>query len=452
MNTDHNDKFSIFISSKSSKKQIKKINIEELNSNEKGSHLDSLSIEKDHVKQEILGFGGAFTESSSSIYKSLNPEKKEEIIEAYFGRTGNQYNMGRTHINSCDFSLENYAHCETPGDISLSTFSIERDKKMIIPFIKDAIKQSLNNIKILASPWSPPAWMKTNKEMNNGGKLITKYRSSWANYYCKYIEYYEREEIPIWGISIQNEPEAKQTWDSCLYSAEEERDFIKHFLGPALEHHGLLSKKVVIWDHNRDVMVERARKVLEDPIASKYVWGTGFHWYNGDHFEAVQQVHDEFPDKNLIFTEGCQENGPHIGSWKLGERYATSIINDLNRWTRAWLDWNLILNETGGPNHVGNYCSAPIIVDTQSDTILYQSSYYYIGHFSRFLKRGDQIVKSNLESKTLLALSSINKSDELTSVVMNKSDQNIDFTYSIDEIKLKLKIPSRSIITIIKKA
>ena len=452
MNTDHNDKFSIFISSKSSKEQIKKINIEELTSNEKGSHLDSLSINRDQIKQQILGFGGAFTESSSSIYKSLNPEKKEEIIEAYFGHTGNQYNMGRTHINSCDFSLENYAHCDTPGDIELSTFSISRDKKMIIPFIKDAIKQSLDNIKILASPWSPPAWMKTNKEMNNGGKLINKYRSSWANYYCKYIEYYEREEIPIWGISIQNEPEAKQTWDSCLYSAEEERDFIKHFLGPALEHHDLLSKKVVIWDHNRDVMVERTRKVLKDPIASKYVWGTGFHWYNGDHFEAVQQVHDEFPDKNLIFTEGCQENGPHIGSWKLGERYATSIINDLNRWTRAWLDWNLILNETGGPNHVGNYCSAPIIVDTQSDTILYQSSYYYIGHFSRFLKRGDQIVKSNLESKTLLALSSINKSDELTSVVMNKSDQNIDFTYSIDEIKLKLKIPSRSIITIIKKA
>ena len=452
MNTSYNDKFSIFISSKSSKEQIKKIKIEELTSNEKSSNLDSLCIKKDQVKQEILGFGGAFTESSSSIYKSLNSEKKKEIIEAYFGHAGNQYNMGRTHINSCDFSLENYAHCDTPGDISLSTFSIERDKKMIIPFIKDAFKHSLDDIKILASPWSPPAWMKTNNEMNNGGKLISKFQSSWANYYCKYIEYYEKENIPIWGISIQNEPEAKQTWDSCLYSAEEERDFIKHFLGPALKHHGLLSKKVVIWDHNRDVMVERARKVLEDPIASKYVWGTGFHWYNGDHFEAVQQVHDEFPDKNLIFTEGCQENGPHIGSWKLGERYATSIINDLNRWTRAWLDWNLILDETGGPNHVGNYCSAPIIVDTQSDTILYQSSYYYIGHFSRFLKRGDQIVKSNLKSKELLALSSINKSNELTSIVMNKSDQDIHFTYLINEIKLKLKIPSRSIITIIKKA
>jgi len=452
MNTNHNDKFSIFISSKGSKEQIKKIQIEELTSNEKSSYLDSLSIERNQVKQEILGFGGAFTESSSSIYKSLDSNKKEEIIEAYFGPTGNQYNMGRTHINSCDFSLENYAHCDTPGDIDLSTFSISRDKKMIIPFIKEALKHSTAEIKILASPWSPPAWMKTNKEMNNGGKLINKFRSSWANYYCKYIEYYEKEEIPIWGISIQNEPEAKQTWDSCLYTAEEERDFIKYFLGPALEHHNLLSKKVVIWDHNRDIMLERARKVLNDPNAAKYVWGTGFHWYNGDHFDAVQQVHDEFPNKNLIFTEGCQENGPHIGSWKLGERYATSIINDLNRWTRAWLDWNLILNENGGPNHVGNYCSAPIIVDTQSDTILYQSSYYYIGHFSRFLKRGDQIVKTKLESKKLLGLSSINKSDELTSVVMNKSDQDIHFTFSTDETKIKLKIPSRSIITIIEKA
>ena len=452
MNTNHNEKFSTFISSKGSKQQRKKIQIEELTLNEKSSYLDSLSIERNQVKQEILGFGGAFTESSSSIYKSLDSNKKEEIIEAYFGPTGNQYNMGRTHINSCDFSLENYAHCDTPGDIDLSTFSISRDKKMIIPFIKEALKHSTAEIKILASPWSPPAWMKTNKEMNNGGKLINKFRSSWANYYCKYIEYYEKEEIPIWGISIQNEPEAKQTWDSCLYTAEEERDFIKYFLGPALEHHNLLSKKVVIWDHNRDIMLERARKVLNDPNAAKYVWGTGFHWYNGDHFDAVQQVHDEFPNKNLIFTEGCQENGPHIGSWKLGERYATSIINDLNRWTRAWLDWNLILNENGGPNHVGNYCSAPIIVDTQSDTILYQSSYYYIGHFSRFLKRGDQIVKTKLESKKLLGLSSINKSDELTSVVMNKSDQDIHFTFSTDETKIKLKIPSRSIITIIEKA
>ena len=221
--------------------------------------------------------------------------------------------------------------------------------------INDALKKRKNNIRIMASPWSPPAWMKTTGEMNFGGKLKSEYRDTWADYYCKFIENYEKENVPIWGLSIQNEPEAKQTWDSCIYTAEEERDFIKNHLGPSLKKHNLLDRKIIIWDHNRDVMVERARTVLSDPGAAKYVWGTGFHWYCGDHFDNVQKVHDEFPDKQLIFTEGCQEGGPHIGSWNLGERYATSIINDLNRWTVAWIDWNLILNEQGGPNHVGNY-------------------------------------------------------------------------------------------------
>ena len=179
-----------------------------------------------------------------------------------------------------------------------------------------------------------------------------------------------------------------QTWDSCIYTGEEERNFIKNFLGPALKRNKHLDKKLVIWDHNRDVMVERSRAVLSDPDAAQYVWGTGFHWYNGDHFEEVQKVHDEFPDIELIFTEGCQEGGPHIGSWDLGERYATSIINDLNRYTVGWIDWNLLLDERGGPNHVGNYCSAPIIVNTKTQELLYQSSYFYLGHFSRFFGRG----------------------------------------------------------------
>jgi glucosylceramidase len=294
--------------------------------------------------------------------------------------------------------------------------------------------------------------MKTNGQMNFGGKLKDEYRKSWANYYCKFIEFYEKDNIPIWGISVQNEPAAEQIWDSCLYTAEEERDFIKSYLGPALERQGLLDKKVIIWDHNRDIMVERARVVLSDPETAQYVWGTGFHWYSGDHFDNVQKVHDEFPDKELIFTEGCQEGGPHIGSWDLGERYATSIINDLNRWTVAWIDWNLILNEMGGPNHVGNFCSAPIIVDTKSQEILYQSSYYYIGHFSRFIKQGDQIIDSNNSNSNLLALSSINSSkNSIQTVVLNKLGNPQSFKYIRDDTVFDFSIPERSIITVIEK-
>ena len=439
---------SVYITSKDTGQKVEQVDLSHLLTT-KSIESSTIKLNKNETRQEILGFGGAFTEAAASVYHKLDTEKKEEIIQAYFGANGNGYTMGRTHINSCDFSLGNYTYCDIPGNIELKDFSISRDKKMLTPFIKDAIEKAKTPIQIMASPWSPPAWMKTNGQMNHGGKLKEESRDAWATYYCKYINAYKKEGIPIWGISVQNEPEAKQTWDSCIYTAEEERDFIRDYLGPTLENSNLLDKKVIIWDHNRDIMVERARTVLNDPEAAKYVWGTGFHWYNGDCFDAVQQVHDEFPDKKLIFTEGCQENGPHTGSWDLGERYATSIINDLNRWTVAWIDWNLILDENGGPNHVGNYCSDPIIVDTNTQEILYQSSYYYLGHFSRFIKRGDRIIECENKTDNLLALASINDSGITTTIIMNKKDTQADCTYLNGEGILHLCIPSRSIVTLI---
>ena len=443
------NKLKIYVTSKDdSSKRISLSPIEEL-SKDTANIKSKITIEPKNQRQEILGFGGSFTEASSSIYKELDEEKKEEIIESYFGENGNKYSMARTHINSCDFSLGNYAHVEDENDLELKTFSLERNKISLIPMINDALKKRKNNIRIMASPWSPPAWMKTTGEMNFGGKLKSEYRDTWADYYCKFIENCEKENVPIWGLSIQNEPEAKQTWDSCLYTAEEERDFIKNHLGPSLEKHNLLDRKVIIWDHNRDVMVERARTVLSDPDAAKYVWGTGFHWYCGDHFDNVQKVHDEFPDKQLIFTEGCQEGGPHIGSWDLGERYATSIINDLNRWTVAWIDWNLILNEQGGPNHVGNYCSAPIIVDTRSQDLLYQSSYYYIGHFSRFILPGDKIINSKNTNDKIDVLSSINDQNIVNTVIQNKNESCVEINYNRDNMNSVFTIPERSIVTVV---
>jgi glucosylceramidase len=444
-----NDKLKIYVTSKDdSSKRISLSTIEEL-SKDTANIKSKITIEPKNQRQEILGFGGSFTEASSSIYKELDKEKKEEIIESYFGKNGNKYSMARTHINSCDFSLGNYAHVEDESDLELKTFSLERNKISLIPMINDALKKRKNKIKIMASPWSPPAWMKTTGEMNFGGKLKSEYRDTWADYYCKFIENCEKENVPIWGLSIQNEPEAKQTWDSCLYTAEEERDFIKNHLGPSLEKHNLLDRKVIIWDHNRDVMVERARTVLSDPDAAKYVWGTGFHWYCGDHFDNVQKVHDEFPNKQLIFTEGCQEGGPHIGSWDLGERYATSIINDLNRWTVAWIDWNLILNEQGGPNHVGNYCSAPIIVDTRSQDLLYQSSYYYIGHFSRFILPGDKIINSKNTNDKIDVLSSINDQNIVNTVIQNKNESRVEVNYNKGNVNSVFSIPERSIVTVV---
>jgi glucosylceramidase len=398
--------------------------------------------------QEFLGFGGAFTEAAAVTLDKMPSRRRQEILAAYFSPSqGNAYTLCRTHINSCDFSLANYAYAEVDGDVGLEHFSIARDRQSLIPLIHEAMDLSAGALRLFASPWSPPAWMKTNGQMNGGGKLRAEYRHAWAQYYVRYIQEYAKEGIPIWGLTVQNEPEAAQTWDSCLYTGEEERDFIKDCLGPALMEAGLGDIKLIIWDHNRDRMYERAKAVLDDPQAAHYVWGVGFHWYCGDHFDNVQMTHDAYPDKHLIFTEGCQEGGPHVGSWLTGERYAHSIINDLNRWTVAWVDWNLVLDETGGPNHVGNYCSAPILADTQAGEILYQSAYYYIGHFSRFIRPGARRVACAKTLDALDATAFLNTDGSVALVVLNRCGQAADFLLKAQGWQAETDIPAHGIKT-----
>lgn len=374
--------------------------------------------------QEIEGFGGAFTEAAALTFAKLPLEMQSEFLRAYFDPAfGHGYTLCRTHINSCDFSLGNYAYAQVDGDVELRHFSIDRDRQDLIPLIQAAQNTAGRPLKLLASPWSPPAWMKTNGDMCHGGQLKPEYRAAWAEYYCRFVRAYEGEGIPIWALTVQNEPEAVQTWESCIYSGEEERDFVRDYLGPALHANSLSDIRLLIWDHNRDRMVERASAVLSDPEAAKYVWGTAFHWYVVDRFDNVQLVHDRFPGKHLLFTEGCQEGGPHLGEWSMAERYARSIINDLNRWTVGWIDWNLLLDTTGGPNHVGNYCSAPILADTATGELHYQSSYYAIGHFSRFIQPGARRILCATTHDELEAAAFLNPNGQIVVVLLNRSDE-----------------------------
>ncbi len=410
-----------------------------------------LLLDPERRYQELLGFGGAFTEAAAVTFYKLSPEKQNELLRAYFDpQHGHGYALGRTHINSCDFALGNYAYDDVPGDVELKHFSIAHDRQALIPFIKAAFAVAGAPLKLLASPWSPPAWMKTNGEMNHGGKLKPEYRPVWAEYYCRYIEAYGQEGIPIWGLTVQNEPEAKQVWDSCLYTAEEERDFVRDDLGPALWRHGLQHIRLFIWDHNRDRLFERARVVYDDPQAAQYVWGAAFHWYeHPQRFDNVQRTHDAYPDKHLLFSEGTQEGGPHLGEWGLGERYAHAIINDLNAWTEGWLDWNLLLDERGGPNHVGNYCSAPIIADTRTGELLYQSSYYSIGHFARYLRPGARRIGCFVEAEGLEATAFCNTDGRIAAVVLNPTEQTRPFTLELAGRTWHCSAPARGIQTYI---
>jgi glucosylceramidase len=399
--------------------------------------------------QTFEGFGGAFTEAAAITFSALPRAQQEEVLTAYFDRQyGHGYRFGRTHINSCDFSEEEYAYAE-PGDLMLERFSIERDRRVLIPFIQAADRVAGGELRLLASPWSPPGWMKTTGKMPEGGKLLPGFRDAWATYYCRYIDEYERAGIRIWGVSVQNEPEATQRWESCLYSAEEERDFVRDHLGPILEREGLGHIAIVIWDHNRDRIVERASVVLSDPEAARFVWGTGFHWYGGNNFENVARVHEAFPDKHLLLTEACQENGTHHGSWELAERYAEAIVNDLNHWVVGWIDWNLLLDETGGPNHAGNYCSAPIIVNRETNLLHYESSYAAIGQFARFIRPGSRRVLCSSSSDDLEVTAFDDGHGTLAIVGLNRSDNAIPFDLRVGAGVAKLDSPAHSITTML---
>ncbi len=406
--------------------------------------------------QTLLGIGGALTDASAETFAKLPKEKQQELLKAYFNpKEGIGYTLGRTHINSCDFSSGSYTYVKD-GDKELASFDISHDKEFRIPLIKQAIEAAGGKLTLYVSPWSPPAWMKDNNNMLRGGKLLPEYKQSWANYYTKFIKAYESEGMPVWGLTVQNEPMATQTWESCIYTAEEERDFIKEYLGPTLEKEGLKEKKLIAWDHNRDLIFQRALTLLDDKDASKYIWGIGFHWYEDwsgadQVYDNVNRVKENWPDKNLIFTEGC--NSPYkadkLTDWSLGERYGKSMINDFNAGTVGWTDWNILLDEKGGPNHVGNFCFAPVHAQTQTGELTYTNAFYYIGHFSKFIRPGAKRVQSSPSRSTLLSTAFLNTDGSLVVVVMNQTEKKLPYFLWMDNDAVKTVALPHSISTFI---
>lgn len=395
-------------------------------------------VNPDKTYQSLLGIGGAVTDASAEVFAKLSKEKQQEFLNAYYSaEKGIGYSLVRTTIHSSDFGSGSYTYINE-GDTELKSFSIEHDREFKIPLIKKATETAGGKIILYASPWSPPAFMKSNKSMLKGGTLLTEFFQPWANYYSKFVKAYEKEGMPIWGISVQNEPMAVQTWESCVFTAEAERDFLKNYLGPTMKKEGLGSKKIIVWDHNRDLMLQRANIIFNDPEASKYAWGMGFHWYEtwaggNQMFENVAKVHEAFPDKNLMFTEGCVEkfDVAKYQFWANGERYGSSMIHDFNNGTVGWTDWNILLDEKGGPNHVGNFCFAPIHADTKSGELIYTPSYYYIGHFSKFIRPEAKRVSSSVSRSSLLSTSFLNKNGKMVTVVMNQSDAAVTYNLCI---------------------
>ena len=280
--------------------------------------------------QTISGFGGAFTESSAYLLNKMSEEKSNEILAAYFAKDGARYSLARTHMNSCDFSLNNYSYTPVAGDKKLAHFSVDEDKDDIIPMIKDAMAISEDGFKLFSSPWTAAPWMKDNNSWV-GGKLLPEHYDTWALFFSKYVDAYKAEGIEIWGFTVENEPHGNgENWESMHYSPEEMTDFVQNYLGPKLEADGKGHLKILGYDQNREGLREWVDVMYKDEASSKYYDGTAIHWYEStyDYFpEELQYAHQMAPDKYLIQTEACVD--AEVPVWKDDKWY----------WKKEATDW-----------------------------------------------------------------------------------------------------------------
>ena len=420
--------------------------IDSFSTNEEADTL--IEIDPNTKYQKHLGFGGALTDAACISFNYLSEVDKEKYLKLYFSKEGLNYNLLRYPLGSCDFSTHNYHYLNNED---ISTLSIECDK-MRISMYKEIAKYQ-KDLTVFAVPWSPPAFMKTNNEMNHGGKLKEEYYSLYAEMLIKSVNLLHEEGLNIKVLNVQNEPLATQVWDSCIYSGVEEANFISKYLIPAKEKYCNFNLSFGIYDHNRDCLYNRMQESFSTELKPSQIDYLCFHWYSGKDFEQLDKVHDKYPNLHLVMTEGCVElllDKDHpVGDFSHAEKYIHQMINDFNHYTEGYVDWNLSLDFGGGPNHVGNFCEAPIMIDKDGKTKI-NYSFYAIAHFARFISPGDYRILSKVNNNDLEVLSYQNSREKQVILIYNKSENTHISALNFDE-KLKLKLLPHSLYTLVRK-
>jgi glucosylceramidase len=453
--------------------------IEPLSSDKKLGKLPVIRILQDQKFQTITGFGGAFTESSAYLLNKLSQKNRDLILKAYFSEEGANYSLCRTHMNSCDFSLDHYSYTPTE-DKDLKDFSVKEDMDDLIPMIKDAQAISKDGFKLFASPWTAPPWMKDNKDWV-GGKLLKEHYPTWALFFSKYIEAYKEQGIELWGFTVENEPHGNgNNWESMHFTPTEMTDFVQHHLGPKLEADGYGDKIILGYDQNRAGLKEWVDVMYATEESSKYYDGTAIHWYESTYEvfpEDLQYAHNKAPDKYLIETEGCIDAQVPVWKddawyWKKeatdwgwdwaaeedkylhpkyapANRYARDIIGCLNNWVDGWVDWNMVLNKQGGPNWFKNWCIAPVIVDENNDEVYFTPLYYIMTHFSKYIRPGAEVLGIDNEDSDLMITAAKNPDDTTAIVIFNEGKEAKKFNLWLNEKQIAIHIDAQAIQTIL---
>lgn len=463
----------------------------------------SLELFPDEEFQKYYGFGASFTESSAWNLATIPVASRKDVLTKLFSPTdGAGFTLTRTHINSSDYSNTHYTYVEA-GDEDLSTFSINEDMKGfsgdeneqvrgvelvepgydLIPMILEASKIPGADFNIIASPWSPPSWMKSGEtaEMTNGS-LMPKYYGLWAEYLSKYVSAYKAQGITLWGLTPQNEPlhAIDAQWDSNGFTPEQGRDFLRDHLGPQLVKDGHLNLddlesglRVLIYDHNKSTMNNYVNATYEDPEASKYAWGTAFHWYTNSELKAnhwyadeVAELQKNWPNKGMIHSESSIDidaNDPIGQYWRAStdyagtfvpfETYAYDIITDLNHGTQGYVEWCSILSHKGQPNPYNNYNSAPVLINPETDEVIYTPLYYLLSHFSKFIRpEARRIALKGDQKEGLIYTAAKNTDGSIAVVVFNRNDEAQDLSIKLDDKIFSSKIEPRAVQTLLLKS
>jgi glucosylceramidase len=379
----------------------------------------TIVIDESHTMQTIDGFGFALTGGSAELMMRMSPAARTALLQELFATGGNhagvsyiRLSIGASDLNSFVFSYNDLKEGET--DVNLEQFGLAQDKKDVIPVMKEIL--AINPaIKILASPWSPPVWMKTNGKVK-AGSLNPEYYGAYALYFIKYIQAMQKEGIRIDAITIQNEPLNANNTPSMRMSALEQAEFIKKHLGPRLEQ-AQLATKIVLFDHNLD-RPDYPLAILSDPEASRYVDGSGFHHYGGE-MEAMSVVHNAFPDKNLYFTEQMVVERPGAATIEIAAQVKRLIIDATGNWSRNVLLWNFAADPLNDPHTDDGGCSmCQGAVTIDGNKVAKNIAYYVVAHASKFVRPGSVRLSSTQPGDKAVSLTTDEERREVARVAV----------------------------------
>lgn len=424
---------------------------------------NEILINLNKEKQSILGWGGAFTDATGINLRNLSVNLADEVIQSYFGLNGLQYNLARVPISGTDFSNRAYTYNDSPEpDLEQTKWALaEDDFQYKIPFIKKALhiveEQMNTDLKLIASSWSAPRWLKDNDHLVRGSLIDEdKIYKSYILYLMKFFDAYQQQGINFWGATVQNEPVASGLpfyfFNSMNFKNNDQMaKLISEYLGPALAKRGLTKDKfkLMVGDDSLGFINAQVIPIMAKPEVAKYVSGLAFHWYTSGSlvpYDALNEVYEPFKEnfEFVLMTEACEGSTPFtkkvdLGSWSRGESYADDIIEDLMRNTNGWIDWNLAVDIGGGPNWSKNFADSPIIINAERKEFYKQPMYYALAHFSRFFKAGSRIVETQVKTSNLgrkgLKFVSVNnrQTGHLVLNILNTSLKDSKIKVSIDD-------------------